>query len=123
MAGAPRGEVRLELGILRCYPDPGPRGFDTEPPQTYQAGCPSCGAVVDFFRLRFPDPNPMRATCPGCGAGLDISLLRWSPQLPVARAEVTFGGLEGRPSLARTDFFRHLEQTWGVGVAEAHVTL
>lgn len=123
MAGPGRGEVRLEVGVLRCYPDPGPEGFDTDPPPSYRVDCPRCGVPLEFFRLRFPDPDPMRAACPTCAADFDISTLPWSPRLPVARAELTFGDLEGRPSLRNSDFFSQLESLWGTAILEAHVTL
>ncbi len=123
MAGAPRGEVRFESGVLRCYPDPGPEGFDTDPLQGYFTKCPGCGSELEFFRLRFPDPDPMHAACPTCTAGIDVSLLSWSPMLPVASAEVTFGDLEGRPSLGKSDFPSRLEEVWRTSVMEVHVTL
>ncbi|MGH7643678.1 MAG: hypothetical protein ACRENX_11850 [Candidatus Dormibacteria bacterium] len=123
MAGPGRGEVRLESGVLRCYPDPGPEGFDTEPPQGYRAVCPVCAAALEFFRLRFPDPDPMRASCPSCTAGFDVSQLTWSPRLPAARAELTFGDLEDRPSLRSSAFFGQLKSLWGTPIVEAHVTL
>lgn len=123
LAGAIRGEVRLDVGVLRCYPDPGPEGFETEPPQPYQATCPGCGVQLEFFKLRFPEPAPMVADCPQCGISLDVSTLRWSPRLPVARAEVTFGDLDGRPSLRQTGFFGELEKLWATPLWEVHVTL
>ncbi|MGA7173434.1 MAG: hypothetical protein WCB86_05370 [Candidatus Dormiibacterota bacterium] len=123
MAGVVRGEVRLEAGILRCYPDPGPDGFDTDPPQGYESGCPSCGNRLEFFRLRFPVPDPMRGACPRCAESFDISALTWAPRLPVARAELTFGDLEGRPTLRASEFFGQLERLWGTVVVEVHVTL
>ncbi|HUY09069.1 MAG TPA: hypothetical protein VMW80_06420 [Candidatus Dormibacteraeota bacterium] len=123
MAGPVRGEVRLEAGVLRCYPDPGPDGFDTDPPRGYQADCPSCGNQLEFFRLRFPHPDPMRAACPVCAESFDISALAWEPRLPVARAELTFGDIEGRPTLRASDFFGQLERLWGAVLVEAHVTL
>lgn len=123
MAGAIRGEVRLDAGVLRCYPDPGPEGFETDPPQPYQANCPGCAAELEFFKLRFPEPDPMVADCPRCGLCLDVSMLTWSPRLPVARAEVTFGDLDGRPSLRETDFFGELEKLWATSLWEVHVTL
>ncbi|MFZ0168575.1 MAG: hypothetical protein WAL64_04015 [Candidatus Dormiibacterota bacterium] len=123
MAGAPRGVVRLEAGVLRCYPDPGPEGFDTNPPQPYQASCPGCGVLLEFFKLRFPTPDPMAAVCPRCALALDVSALPWSPRLPVARAEVTFGDLDGRPSLRGTAFFVELEKLWATPLCEAYVTL
>jgi hypothetical protein len=123
MAGSSRGEVRLEAGVLRCYPDPGPEGFDTEPLHSYREACPSCGAELEFFGLRFPTPDPMQAACPGCGEALDVSSLGWSPALPVARAELTFGDLAGRPSLQGTDFFKRLELAWETPLREVHVTL
>jgi len=123
LAGAMRGEVRLDAGVLRCYPDPGPDGFETDPPQPYQATCPGCGVQLEFFKLRFPEPDPMVAGCPQCGLSLDVSTLAWSPRLPVARAEVTFGDLDGRPSLRGTDFFEELEKLWSTPLWEAHVTL
>jgi hypothetical protein len=123
MAGVTRGEVRLEAGVLRCYPDPGPQGFETDPPQPYQANCPGCGVLLDFFTLRFPEPDPMLAVCPGCGRSLDISTIAWSPRLPVARTELTFGDLDGRPSLRGTEFFAQLEKLWATLLCEVHVTL
>lgn len=123
MAGAVRGEVRLEAGVLRCYPDPGPEGFQTDLPQPYQASCPRCGVLLEFFKLRFPTPDPMAAICPQCDLSLDVSALMWSPRLPVARAEVTFGDLDGRPSLRGTDFFVELEKLWATPLCEVHVTL
>jgi hypothetical protein len=43
--------------------------------------------------------------------------------LPVASAEVTFGDLEGRPSLGKSDFPSRLEEVWRTSVMEVHVTL
>jgi hypothetical protein len=123
MAGPVRGEVRLEAGVLRCYPDPGPDGFDTDPPRGYESDCPSCGDRLEFFRLRFPDPDPMRAACPRCAVSFDISARTWAPRLPVARAELTFGDLEGRPTLRASELFGQLERLWGTVLIEAHVTL
>ena len=123
LAGQIRGEVRLEAGVLRCYPDPGPEGFSTDPPQRYASDCPQCGNPLEFFRLRFPLPDPMQAVCPSCDAPLDISTLAWSPPVPVARAELTFGDLDGRPSLRDTPFFTELEKLWATPVHEVHVTL
>jgi len=123
MAGPVRGEVRLEAGVLRCYPDPGPEGFDTDPPQPYQASCPGCGVLLEFFKLRFPTPDPMAAVCPRCALSLDVSALPWSPRLPVARTEVTFGDLDGRPSLRGTAFFAELEKLWATPLCEVYVTL
>jgi hypothetical protein len=123
LAGATRGEVRFDAGVLRCYPDPGPEGFETDPPRPYQATCPGCGVQVEFFKLRFPEPDPMVADCPRCGLSLDVSTLEWSPRLPVARAEVTFGDLDGRPSLRETAFFENLQKLWATPVWEVHVTL
>lgn len=123
MAGPVRGEVRLEAGVLRCYPDPGPEGFDTDPPHSYRIDCPSCGVQLEFFRLRFPNPDPMQAACPGCATDFDISALPWVPQLPTARAELTFGDLQGRPSLRHSPFFDQLQRLWGTPLTEVHVTL
>lgn len=123
MAGPIRGEVRLEAGVLRCYPDPGPEGFDTDPLRTYTTDCPECGVPLEFFRLRFPYLDPMRAACPACPADVDISALPWSPRLPVARTELTFGDLEGRPSLRGSEFFGQLESLWATSLSETHVTL
>jgi hypothetical protein len=123
MAGPVRGEVRLEAGVLRCYPDPGPEGFDTDPPGEYVADCPGCGCGLEFFKLRFPQPDPMRAACSNCATNFDISQQPWSPRLPVARAELTFGDLQGRPSLRGSDFFGQLERLWANAVAEVYVTL
>lgn len=123
MAGPQRGEVRFESGVLRCYPDPGPQGFDTDPAQRYLAACPACQGELEFFRLRFPNPDPMQAACPSCGGAVDVSHLSWSPVLPVARTELTFGDLEGRPSLRDSELVRRLEAVWGTAIVEAHVTL
>ncbi|MGH7692934.1 MAG: hypothetical protein ACRENY_01695 [Candidatus Dormibacteria bacterium] len=123
MAGAARGEVRLEVGVLRCYPDPGPQGFDTEPPRGYRAACPGCATTIDFFRLRFPFPEPLRAVCPGCGGTLDVPQLPWTPRLATARTELTFGDLVGRPSLRGTEVLARLGQLWKATVREVHVTL
>lgn len=123
MAGPVRGEVRLEVGVLRCYPDPGPEGFETDPPPSYRAACPTCGLSLEFFLLRFPHPDPMLAACPTCAGEFDISSLPWSPRLPVARAELTFGDLEGRPSLRTSDFFSRLESLWQTPLTEVYVTL
>jgi hypothetical protein len=123
LAGPARGEVRLDAGVLRCYPDPGSEGFDTDPPRGYRAGCPGCSGTLEFFTLRFPNPDPMRADCPTCGASIDISQLDWSPRLPAARAELTFGDLGHRPSLRSTAFFGQLEAAWGTALDEAYVTL
>ena len=65
----------------------------------------------------------MRAACPSCARAFDISTLRWSPQLPVARTELTFGDLEGRPSLRGSGFFGQLEELWGTSLCEVYVTL
>jgi len=123
LAGIARGEVRVESGVLRCYPDPGPEGFDTQPAPSYVAACPSCGTQLEFFRLRFPNPDPMQAACPKCQQELDVAQLSWSPRLPVARAEVTFGDLNGRPSLHTCGFPERLEELWETSVIEVHVTL
>ncbi|MGC1183747.1 MAG: hypothetical protein WBA31_01165 [Candidatus Dormiibacterota bacterium] len=123
LAGVTRGEVRVESGVLRCYPDPGPEGFDTEPPPSYAAACPACNSQLEFFRLRFPEPNPMQSACPTCQHELDVSRLSWSPRLPVARAEVTFGDLEGRPSLRKSGVTDQLAEVWRTTVIEVHVTL
>lgn len=123
MAGERRGEVRLEDGVLRCYPDPGPEGFDTDPANVYRARCPRCGRELDFYALRFPSPDPMQGACPNCGGEVAVTSLDWSPELPVARAELTFGDLDGRPSLGGTAFLRELEGVWGGQIREAHVTL
>ncbi|HVC38708.1 MAG TPA: hypothetical protein VNH20_01880 [Candidatus Dormibacteraeota bacterium] len=123
LAGRPRGEVRLEVGVLRCYPDPGPDGFATEPPRSYRAACPDCASTLDFFRLRFPGPDAMTATCDSCLHDFDVSRLHWTPRLPVARTELTFGDLDGRPTLAGSDFLDRLEQLWATPIDEVHVTL
>jgi hypothetical protein len=36
---------------------------------------------------------------------------------------VTFGDLDGRPSLRETDFFGELEKLWATSLWEVHVTL
>jgi hypothetical protein len=123
LAGAVRGEVRIDAGVLRCYPDPGPEGFETDPPRSYRATCPACGVQLEFFKLRFPEPDPMVASCTGCSLSLDVSALEWSPRLPVARSEVTFGDLDGRPSLRETEFFAKLQKLWATPLWEVLVTL
>jgi hypothetical protein len=65
----------------------------------------------------------MLAACPTCAGEFDISSLPWSPRLPVARAELTFGDLEGRPSLRTSDFFSRLESLWQTPLTEVYVTL
>lgn len=118
-----RGEVRVEAGVWRCYPDPGPEGFNTVPLRGYTASCPGCGAAQEFFALRFPFADPMLGACADCGAELPLLLLPWSPELPTGRMEITFGDLEGRPSLRSAAVFRELEETLGTGLREVHVTL
>ncbi|MGH7640876.1 MAG: hypothetical protein ACREN7_06605 [Candidatus Dormibacteria bacterium] len=119
----PVGEVRLEAGVLRCYPDPGPEGFDSEPLGAYHAECPGCGQVLDFYHLHFPFAGPLRTLCPRCGAEFEVPEVGWRPRLPVASAELTFGGVVGRPSLRDSGFLLRLEALWSTPVTEVHVTL
>ncbi len=123
LAGQVRGEVRLEAGVLRCYPDPGPLGFDTEPPRSYLGLCPGCAGELNFYRLSFPFPDPMQAACPGCRRAVAVTEVGWSPELPVACSELTFGDLEGRPSLRGSSFLEELALAWGGSPREALVTL
>ena len=118
-----RGEVRVEAGVWRCYPDPGPDGFNTVPLRGYTAPCPGCGAAQEFFALRFPFADPMLGACPECGAELPLLLMPWSPELPTGRMEITFGDLERRPSLRSAAVFGELEETLGTALREVHVTL
>lgn len=123
VAGRPRGEVRIESGDWRCYPDPGPEGFESDPPQRYLARCPHCGVEIDLFRLRFPALDPMAAECPGCRAELSLLELGFEPDLPAARLEITFGDLDGRPSLTSNPVIPALEEALGLKLREVHVTL
>jgi hypothetical protein len=123
MAGRQRGEVRVEAGVWRCYPDPGPDGFDTEPVRTYLARCPACATEANFFALRFPFIDPLVGACPGCEAELPLLELTWAPELPVGRMEITFGDLEGRPSLRALPVFAQLEAAASTALQEVHVTL
>jgi len=125
MAGAAggRGEVRLEAGVWRCYPDPGPEGFNTVPLRGYTTACPGCGREQEFFSLRFPFADPMLGACPECGRELPLLELPWSPELPMGRMEITFGDLESRPSLRGEPVFKELEQALGAALREVHVTL
>jgi hypothetical protein len=113
----------VEAGVWRCYPDPGPEGFDTDPVRSYRANCPACGTEVDFFALRFPFLDPLLGACPGCDAELSLLELSWAPQLPMGRMEITFGDLVGRPSLRPQPVFAELEAAAGTPLREAHVTL
>ncbi len=122
-AGRPRGEVRVESGVWRCYPDPGPRGFDSSPLRGYAAPCSRCGIEVEFFALRFPFPDPLLGACPGCGSELPLLQLPWLPALPMGRMEITFGDLEGRPSLRSRPVYWELEEALGTALREVHVTL
>ena len=120
---APRGEVRVEAGVLRFYPDPGPQGFDTVPLHSYLAPCPRCGAELELFLLRFPHPDPHSTTCPGCQATLSLLELEFTPELPRARLEITFGDLDQRPSLRHHPVFPRLERDLGLALREVHVSL
>ena len=121
--GRPRGEVRVEAGVLRAYPDPGPLGFHTPEPVAYRALCPGCRAPLEFFSLRFPTGDPMEGGCPRCEAVTAVHRLSWEPPLPFARAEITFGDLDGRPSIAETPLMRRLTAAWSTPLREVHVTL
>ncbi len=123
MALPGRGEVRVEAGSWRCYPDPGPEGFDTEPPRGYRASCPHCAGEVELFRLGFPFPDPLTAACPRCAGALPLLELEFVPDLPAARLEITFGDLERRPSLAGHPVWAELESALGFPLREVHVTL
>jgi hypothetical protein len=123
MAGRQRGEVRVEAGVWRCYPDPGPEGFDTDPVRSYLAVCPACGTEANFFALRFPFLDPLLGACPGCEAELSLLELSWAPEIPMGRMEITFGDLVGRPSLRPHPVFAELEAAAGTALHEAHVTL
>ena len=122
-AAPPRGEVRVESGVLRFYPDPGPEGFDSVPLRSYRAACPSCGNELDLFSLRFPHPDPHTARCPGCEAAVSLLELRFTPELPRSWMEITFGDLDHRPSLRPRPVFRRLEQALGLRLREVHVSL
>ena len=122
-AARPRGEVRVEAGVWRCYPDPGPEGFNSSPLRGYSAPCPGCGTAAEFFALRFPFADPLLGACPGCGGALPLLQLPWFPELPMGRMEITFGDLEGRPSLRSEPVFGALEELLGTALREAHVTL
>ncbi|MGH7608823.1 MAG: hypothetical protein ACREOD_02600 [Candidatus Dormibacteria bacterium] len=115
--------VRIEAGVLRAYPDPGPEGFDSQPLNDYQARCARCGEVLHLFALRFPLPDPMLAQCPRCSGVGDISQLEWTPELALARMEVTLGPVLGRPSLASSPIFRALEAALRCRLREVHVSL
>ncbi len=117
------GEVRVDAGVRRCYPDPGPDGFDTEPPNTYRAACPTCQAELQFFHLSFPLTDPLEAVCASCRRPVDVSRLGWTPELPVASAEITFADVDGRPSLRHTPVFSKLEAALGAPLRELFVTL
>lgn len=123
IAAAPRGEVRVEAGIWRCYPDPGPQGFQSDPITSYVAGCSGCGRPVEFFRLRFPGVDPHQATCPHCGLEFGVLDLKWSPDLPQGQMEVTFGDLDQRSSLRDHPAFAELERALSTPLREVHVTL
>ncbi len=121
--GRARGEVRVEAGVLRAYPDPGPLGFHTPQPVAYRAPCPGCEVALEFFTLRFPTGDPMEGGCPRCGAVTAVDRLPWEPPVPFARAEITFGDLDGRPSIAGTPLMDRLVAAWSTDLREVHVTL
>ncbi len=124
MAGTPpRGEVRVESGVLRFYPDPGPDGFDSVPPRSYLAPCPRCGSDLDLFSLRFPHPDPHTASCPACRAGVSLLEVEFTPELPRAWMEITFGDLDHRPSLRPHPVYGRLERALGFRLREVHVSL
>ncbi len=121
--GPARGSVTVEAGIWRCYADPGPSGFQSDPVTAYLAPCPSCAAALNFFLLRFPHPDPYQAVCPECESTASVLDLPWAPDLPVGRFEVTFGDLDSRPSLRAHPVFAELERIVTVPLKEVHVTL
>jgi hypothetical protein len=121
--GPPRGSVTVEAGIWRCYADPGPAGFQSDPVTNYLARCPACGEVMNFFLLRFPEPDPYLTACPRCGSLTSVLALDWSPELPKGRFEVTFGDLDRRPTLRHHPIYRELEGIVGGPLREVHVTL
>lgn len=123
LAGPIRGSVTVEAGIWRCYPDPGPQGFQSDPVTAYTAACPSCGGSLNFFLLRFPDPDPYQAVCPHCQGVISVLELHWSPELPKGRFEVTFGDLPTRASLLAHPVFSELQLIVGTPLREVHVTL
>jgi hypothetical protein len=124
LAGAPpRGEVRVESGVLRFYPDPGPDGFDSVPLRSYRTTCPSCGSDLELFSLRFPHADPHTAGCPACGAAVSLLEVTFTPELPRAWMEITFGDLDHRPSLRPHPVFGRLERTLGFRLREVHVSL
>ena len=124
MAGMPlRGEVRVESGVLRFYPDPGPEGFDSMPLRSYRAPCPNCGSELDLFSLRFPHPDPHTASCPACGAAVSLLAVEFTPELPRAWMEITFGDLDHRPTLRPHPVFSRLERALGFRLREVHVSL
>ncbi len=123
ITAASRGEVRVEAGIWRCYPDPGPQGFQSDPVTGYAAQCPGCGGGVEFFRLRFPGLDPHQAVCPHCGFEFSVLELNWSPDLPRGQMEVTFGDLDQRSSLRDHPAFEELEAALQTPLKEVHVTL
>jgi hypothetical protein len=113
----------VDVGILRFYPDPGPEGFDSVPLRSYRAPCPSCGSDLDLFSLRFPHPDPHTASCPTCGGSVSLLAVSFTPELPRARMEITFGDLDHRPSLRPHPVFGRLEQALGLRLREVHVSL
>ncbi len=118
-----QGEVRVEAGVLRVYPDPGPLGFRSPEPRRYRADCPACGDPLDLYRLAFPGADPLTGACPSCAAAVAVAELDWQPALAAARFEITFGGLDGRPSLRGREVFGALERAAGCALQEVHVTL
>lgn len=121
--GGQRGEVRLEAGVWRCYPDPGANGFDSDPVNRYSSNCPSCGGSLDFFTLRFPHQDPFTCSCPNCDATPQVLELEWEPNLAVGRMEITFGDLDCRPSLRQHPVFPELEAALRTPLWETHVSL
>lgn len=122
-SGPARGEVRVQVGTWRCYPDPGPQGFESEPVRSYRAGCPGCGGRLDLFLLAFPFADPLAAACPHCSRELSLLELAFEPELPAARFEITFGDLERRASLAGHPAYPELTSRLGFPLREVHVTL
>jgi len=118
-----RGEVRVEAGVLRAYPDPGPQGLASPAPRRYRAACPGCGGPLDLYQLRFAGADPLAGACAECAAEIPVAETQWAPPLPVARFEITFGGLDHRPSLRSHPVFGELEAAAGASLREVHVTL
>ncbi|MGH7610485.1 MAG: hypothetical protein ACREN4_00545 [Candidatus Dormibacteria bacterium] len=122
-APSPDSCIRLDAGVLRAYPDPGPEGFESQPLNDYRAACPACGGGLLLFTLAFRDPDPMRGSCPRCEGTVDISTTHWDPPLVIARTEVSLGPFGSRPRLAGQPAFGALERALGCRLREVHVSL